>query len=200
MKQRAFLTNLAATAALPMVALKSLAAAVPSAAAASIEQPYLWASFISRVHNNASPSMLQRLLKLDENVAQQVYSELINNNVITSPNAYGISRAVNPYPQPGLAHMQGQAASQTVNTSDKPLKLMNITQEEASDDDSPPVLWAFGDISLLQKPSITIVGARNASSLGTRMTRQIVSDLGAEGYVSHQASRGASTRLSTLQR
>lgn len=49
--------------------------------------------------------------------------------------------------------------------------------------DPPPVLWAMGDVTLLQKPSIAIVGARNASSLGTRMTRQIVTDLGAEGYV-----------------
>lgn len=49
--------------------------------------------------------------------------------------------------------------------------------------DPPPVLWAMGDVSLLQRPSIAIVGARNASSLGTRMTRKLVNDLGDSGIV-----------------
>ena len=139
MKRRTFLTNLAATAALPFVPMKALAAAAPTAATASMEQPYLWASFITRVHNNASPAMLQRLLKLDEGMANRVYSELIKNNVVTSPNAYGISRAVNPFPQPGMAHMQGQAASQTVKTSDKPVELKDISEKSTSEDDSSPV-------------------------------------------------------------
>ena len=32
--------------------------------------------------------------------------------------------------------------------------------------DAPPILWARGDIGLLQRPMVAIVGARNASSLG----------------------------------
>ena len=48
--------------------------------------------------------------------------------------------------------------------------------------DPPPVLWAMGDLTVLQHPAIAVVGARNASSLGTRMTRKIVTDLGAAGY------------------
>lgn len=85
MKRRTFLTNLAATAALPMIPAKALAGMAPTAAAASMDQPYLWASFITRVHNNASPAMLQRLLKLDPSVATRVYSELVKNNVVTPP-------------------------------------------------------------------------------------------------------------------
>ena len=49
--------------------------------------------------------------------------------------------------------------------------------------DAPPMLWAVGDISLLQRPSISIVGARNASSLGTRMARALASELGEKGHV-----------------
>jgi hypothetical protein len=138
MKRRAFLTNLAATAALPMVPFKALASTTP-AAAASVQQPYLWASFITRVHNNASPSMLQRLLKLDEGVAKQVYSELVKNNVVTSPNAYGISRAVNPFPQPGMAHLQSRLSSKVVKTSDKALKLNTSEDSFEKSEDSPPV-------------------------------------------------------------
>lgn len=139
MKRRTFLTNLAATAALPMMPLKALAGAAPAAAVASMEQPYLWASFITRVHNNASPAMLQRLLKLDEGMASRVYSELVKNNVVNSPNAYGISRAVNPFPQPGMAHMQGQLSSQATKPSDKSLKLKSSDDFTEIEDDSPPV-------------------------------------------------------------
>jgi DNA processing protein len=49
--------------------------------------------------------------------------------------------------------------------------------------DAPPLLWAIGDTSLLSRPIIALVGARNASSLGTRMARALAHDLGAQGYV-----------------
>jgi DNA processing protein len=49
--------------------------------------------------------------------------------------------------------------------------------------DAPPFLWAIGDLSVLQRPMISIVGARNASSLGTRMAKSLARDLAAEGYV-----------------
>jgi DNA processing protein len=50
-------------------------------------------------------------------------------------------------------------------------------------EDAPPFLWVLGDLSLLKRPMISLVGARNASSLGTRMARNLARDLGAEGYV-----------------
>lgn len=48
--------------------------------------------------------------------------------------------------------------------------------------DPPPVLWARGDIGLLRKPGIALVGARNASSLGARMARKLAQDIGAAGF------------------
>jgi DNA processing protein len=39
--------------------------------------------------------------------------------------------------------------------------------------DAPPVLWAKGNLSLLNRPAIGMVGARNASSLGMRMARRL---------------------------
>ncbi|MEM9577113.1 MAG: DNA-processing protein DprA [Pseudomonadota bacterium] len=50
-------------------------------------------------------------------------------------------------------------------------------------DDAPPFLWVIGAAELLSKPMISLVGARNASSLGTRMARNLARDLGAAGYV-----------------
>ncbi len=49
--------------------------------------------------------------------------------------------------------------------------------------DAPPILWALGDLALLQRPMVALVGARNASSLGTRMARKLAEDLTGEGIV-----------------
>jgi DNA processing protein len=49
--------------------------------------------------------------------------------------------------------------------------------------DAPPILWAVGKLDLLQRPMIAMVGARNASSLGTRMARRMAEDLGQAGFV-----------------
>jgi len=49
--------------------------------------------------------------------------------------------------------------------------------------DAPPVLWALGDVDLLARPMVAIVGARNASSLGVRMAKSLSSGLGAAGHV-----------------
>ncbi len=49
--------------------------------------------------------------------------------------------------------------------------------------DAPPFFWAVGDATLLHRPTLGLVGARNASSLGTRMSRFLATTLGEEGYV-----------------
>lgn len=53
----------------------------------------------------------------------------------------------------------------------------------AQTSDAPPVLWVKGDKSLISKPSVALVGARNASSLGRRMASAIARDLGDAGFV-----------------
>lgn len=50
-------------------------------------------------------------------------------------------------------------------------------------EDAPPLLWVLGDTNILNKPQIALVGARNASSLGGRMSRALASGLGEAGYV-----------------
>lgn len=57
-----------------------------------------------------------------------------------------------------------------------PLNLMQLKT-------APPVLWALGDLSLLSRPSVAMVGARNASSLGMRMAATLARDLGRAGHV-----------------
>ena len=49
--------------------------------------------------------------------------------------------------------------------------------------DAPPLLWARGDVALLSRPVVAMVGARNASSLGLRMARRLAETLGEAGQV-----------------
>jgi DNA processing protein len=49
--------------------------------------------------------------------------------------------------------------------------------------DAPPILWTIGDPAILSRPMIALVGARNASSLGTRMARALARELGEAGFV-----------------
>ena len=49
--------------------------------------------------------------------------------------------------------------------------------------DAPPLFWAAGDATLLHRPTLGLVRARNASSLGTRMSRFLATTLGNQGYV-----------------
>ncbi|WP_170331219.1 DNA-processing protein DprA [Ruegeria arenilitoris] len=48
--------------------------------------------------------------------------------------------------------------------------------------DAPPVLWAIGNLSVLQRPMIALVGARNCSSLGSRMARALAAELAEHDY------------------
>lgn len=48
-------------------------------------------------------------------------------------------------------------------------------------DDAPPMFWALGDLDVLQRPMVALVGARNASSLGTRMAKRLANDLSDAG-------------------
>jgi DNA processing protein len=61
------------------------------------------------------------------------------------------------------------------NTPDYPATLQDIN-------DGPPLLWSLGDVSLLKRPMIALVGARNASSLGTRMAKRLAEELADEGF------------------
>jgi len=47
----------------------------------------------------------------------------------------------------------------------------------------PPVLTALGDASLAGKPTVGIVGARNASAAGRKIARDMAQSLSAAGYV-----------------
>lgn len=49
--------------------------------------------------------------------------------------------------------------------------------------DPPPILWIKGEIAPLHRPIVALVGARNASAIGTRFTKKIVQELGEAGII-----------------
>lgn len=49
-------------------------------------------------------------------------------------------------------------------------------------EDAPPCLWVLGDPSHLARPAVALVGARNASSLGTRMARALSGGMAEAGF------------------
>lgn len=49
--------------------------------------------------------------------------------------------------------------------------------------DAPPVLWARGEVGLLARDMVALVGARSASSLGLRMARRLAEGISAAGVV-----------------
>ena len=49
--------------------------------------------------------------------------------------------------------------------------------------DAPAVLSAIGDLGLLARPMLAIVGAREASAAGCRLARELAADLGTAGFV-----------------
>jgi len=50
-------------------------------------------------------------------------------------------------------------------------------------DDAPPLITVKGDLKLLDRPMVAIVGARNASAAACRFARQLAYDLGQQGVV-----------------
>ncbi len=50
-------------------------------------------------------------------------------------------------------------------------------------DAPPPMLYVKGDIGLLQRPTIAIVGARQCSAAGAKLARQFASEIGRAGFV-----------------
>ncbi len=53
----------------------------------------------------------------------------------------------------------------------------------AAIDPPPPLLWALGDVALLSRRAVAIVGARIASAAGQRFAKTLAADLGDAGFV-----------------
>lgn len=74
----------------------------------------------------------------------------------------------------------------------------NYPEHLAAIEDAPMVLTVLGDIKLLKKPGIAIVGSRNASLQGRRLSELLAADLGRAGLcVISGLARGIDTAAHT---
>ncbi len=120
------------------------------------------------------PATFRRLLS-EHGSAQNALAALPEMARAAGINGYEIC-------PPGVIEAELKAAQAAkarlvcLGSADFPKTLQDVS-------DAPPLLWAVGDLSILQKPAIAMVGARNCSSLGARMARGLAKELGDLGHI-----------------
>lgn len=103
MNRRDFTRSLAAFGLAPLVPVASLTKSLPAAAAAvgsGTELTFInaWSAHYVRKTGSCSPDQLAKHFGLVPETAKIVTNGLIEKGVLTTPNALGVSRAVNPLP------------------------------------------------------------------------------------------------------
>ncbi|WP_425083861.1 DNA-processing protein DprA [Ruegeria profundi] len=120
------------------------------------------------------PATFRRLLS-EHGSAQNALAALPEMARAAGINGYEIC-------PPGVIEAELKAAQAAkarlvcLGSADFPKALQDVS-------DAPPLLWAVGDLTMLQKPAIAMVGARNCSSLGARMARGLAKELGDLGHI-----------------
>ena len=97
---------------------------------------------------------------------------------------HGLVRKSAAAPPPSVEAVEReQAAGDALGARLLVLGDPDYPQMLAALDPPPPILWTRGDIGLLNRPSVAIVGARIASAGGQRIARGLAGQLGQAGHV-----------------
>jgi len=131
MNRREFTKGLMAAGVVPAVPIPALAKVAPVAAATK-DSMYIWASFVTRVHNKCSPDMLTRLLKIDPAHSAKLYAKMLSDGSITAPNAFGISQSTNPLNQQ-FATVTGHGKNAATVTEKPETKLKKVLSEQSDE-------------------------------------------------------------------
>ncbi len=106
MKRRDFLRSAGAAAVIPVLPLPAMAVPVVKAPVNTFQVG--WAALYARAHNQASPALIQKWLRVSPEQANALMGELVNQNIIKVPIA-GSATAVHPmYPGGGVPGMFGK--------------------------------------------------------------------------------------------
>ena len=143
MNRRQFTQRLSALFVSPLLPAPALSAITSSLSAAArplhnFKHPYAWAAFTARLHGKASPEMFEKQMGLSVEDAKKAYNVLIHENVVSMPNALGISRALNPInnTQAELVEINAKKRIQQALKREQELLKAETTEGE---DDSPSV-------------------------------------------------------------
>ena len=162
MNRRQFTKSLAALAATPALPVKAFAGA-SGATAATVATPnlYTWGQMIARTHQQCSPGMLSRLLKIDLSRAASIHARLLRNGVVGPADAFGISRAIKPMYQ-NISAGAGKLRTATVPNAPSAETVVERHVVRPSGQDDPGVV---PDASADQdSPGINHAGARSSDA------------------------------------
>lgn len=136
----------------------------------SIDEKQNWLRLI-RAEKVGSKRFFSWLKKFGsiERVLYEIEKGSLTNFNITLPSIDIIQKEIR-------AHEKFGAKLIAYNEADYPFELKQIP-------DAPPVISVVGNINLLQEQKLAIIGARNASYMGQKWTKQTAQELGQLGYV-----------------
>jgi len=125
---------------------------------------------LSRVQN-VGPVAFRDLMKRfgSARAALDGLPEIVTRKTLTVPSRDSIEAEID-----ALREMGGQVIAACED--DFPAPLFHI-------DPPPPVISVLGDITMLSRPSVAIVGSRNASALGRKFANHLARGLGEAGQV-----------------
>ncbi len=136
-----------------------------------ISEKTLWVS-LSNIHGVGTQTFCQLLKTFGNpaNVYAASYHQL--KAVVSEKIAAEITQGVNHDALTDVIHWLSQANNHLITLADAhyPKALLEIT-------DPPPLLYAKGNVALLNLPSIAIVGSRNASVQGEKNAEAFAHDL-----------------------
>lgn len=94
MDRRQFTRGLVSLGAVPALPVKALGAT--ATASATAEKMYFVSWYTARLNKTCSPGMLVSELNMAPDVAREVFGKLVRDKTVSLPNAFGISRTLDP--------------------------------------------------------------------------------------------------------
>lgn len=136
-----------------------------------ISEKSLWIS-LSQIHGVGSQTFCQLLKTFGSPADIFATSHKKLNEIVSDKIATAISQGVDQNTLTESLNWLTQTNNHLVTLADKnyPKALLEIT-------DPPPILYAKGNLALLNQPSIAIVGSRNASVQGEKNAEAFAFDL-----------------------
>ena len=131
MNRRDFTRGLASLGLAPALPFRALGAGATGVAVVGTmaERMYFVSWYTARLNKTCSPDMLVSDLKLNPEVAKEVFEKLVRTKIVSAPNAFGISRTVDPLGK-SYAGMATKGVKRAAPTQAKPIEQFDIRMVE----------------------------------------------------------------------
>ena len=131
MNRRDFMRGLAIFGLTPLLPLPSIGTASSGsvAVAATAEKMYFMGWYTSRLSKTCSPDFLIKELNVQPDVANDIFAKLVETNTVSTPNALGVSRIVEPLSD-SYRRVTGKLARKAVGEKRRVVKRDDLTREE----------------------------------------------------------------------